>query len=206
MREPKGSVQVLCDEIGFTFDPRLERPDVLTAFVGVLVAEVADMREMAVRIAPYTGKQPSAASGEVLALAEAMLSNPCEASAAAVHDACHQLNPDEKVPTDHIIDMLSSCASGIRFGLATDKWGVGSRHAASAADHIWRQKYGVSLFDRHSPAWGKEWARSVLMSAIFGLLPATPATPNLSGPQGTEAALSATDEPVSPPPPAGGVK
>ncbi len=29
---------------------------------------------------------------------------------------------------------------------------------------------------------------------------------DLSGPQGTEAALSATDEPISPPPPAGGVK
>ena len=42
-----------------------------------------------------------------------------------------------------------------------------------------------------------------LIAALQALLPAAP---NLSGPQRSEAALSATDEPISPPPPAGGVK
>ncbi len=173
VQRAKGSVQVLCEEIGFKFDKRLERPDVLVAFVGALVGEVAFMHEMAGCIAGLAGKPPADAAGEVLALAYAMLSDPCEATASAVHDACHRLNPDEQVPTDHLIDMLSSCASGVRFGLASDKWGVGSRHAASAAQHVWKRKYGVSLYDQNTPGWENEWARSVLMSAIIGLLPAT---------------------------------
>lgn len=167
VQRAKGSVQRLCEEIGFKFDRRLERPDVLVAFIGVLVGEVEEMHEMAGRIAPYTGNPPSDASGEVLALARAMLLNPSEATSSAVHDASHRLNPDE----DHFVDMLSSCASGVRFGIATDKWGVGSRHAADAAQHVWRQKYGVSLYDHNTPGWESEWARSVLLSAIIGLLP-----------------------------------
>jgi hypothetical protein len=168
----KGPVRILCDEIGFRFDRRLERPDLLVAFVRELVAEVADMREMSARIAHLTGKSPSEASGEVLALAEHMLGAHGRSSllscAAAVHDASHRLNPDDAYPTDHLIDMLSSCASAVRFGLESP---CASRHAAAAAQRVWKQIYGVGRFDSHTPAWENEWARAKLQDAITSLLP-----------------------------------
>lgn len=46
-----------------------------------------------------------------------------------------------------------------------------SRHAASAAQHVWKRVYGVSRFDSETPAWEKAWARTKLQSAILSLLP-----------------------------------
>lgn len=167
-RPERGPVRILCDEIGFAFDRRLEHPDVLVAFVAALVSEVQQHHDMAVSIAPYTGKEPPSASVEVLALAQAMLAaNDPVAAAEAVHNASHRLNPDEAYPTNHTIDMLASCASALRFGLAEKPWT--SRHAAAAANHVWERVYGITRFDRHSPAWGKEWARTVLQDAVVGL-------------------------------------
>lgn len=169
----KGPVRILCDEIGFPWDRRLEREDLFVAFVRVLVEGLAEDRELSRRIVRFTGRPPSDGSQEVLSLAFAMLDAPDTAGriarAAAVHDASHRLNPDNAYPTDHLIDMLASCASAIRFGLAEREYR--SRHAASAADHVWRHRYGVSRFDGQTPAWENEWARSVLMSAIISLLP-----------------------------------
>lgn len=172
----KGSVRILCDEIGFRFDPRLERPEVLVAFVRELVSEVAELRDMAQTISHLTGKPPSEGSASALAVAEAMLSvdnvRAWIGGAAMLHDACGRLNPEDACPTDHLIDMLSSCASAIRFGLEDrGELGFSSRHAASAASHVWKQVYGVSRFDSETPAWEHEWARGKLLSAIISLVP-----------------------------------
>jgi len=174
-RRKQGPVEALCREIGFPFDYRLERPDVFVAFVRELVGEIADQRDMAERIAHLTNKPPSEGSAEVLALAVAMLAEPTEERAAAVHDAADVLNLEDRVPTDHTIDMLVSCASAIRFGLV-DKFGLESRHAAEAANHVWKQVYGVSRFDSATPAWEKDWARQKLTSALISLLPASGAS------------------------------
>jgi hypothetical protein len=88
------------------------------------------------------------------------------ASAALVHNLCHELNPEDAYPTNHTIDMLSSCASAIRFGLEKP---CRSRHAADAAGHIWKQRYGLRLFDSFTPAWQKDWTRVQLQEAILRL-------------------------------------
>lgn len=167
IRAPKGPVRILCDEIGFTFDPRLERPEIVIAFARELIVEVEHKRMVADVVSHVTNKPPSAGSAEVLALAHQMLDAGTIASATAVHDACHALNPDEAYPTDHLIDMVSSIASAVRFGLECP---CQSRHAASAAQHVWKQIYGVSLFDSMTPAWENDWARSVLTRAIVSEL------------------------------------
>jgi hypothetical protein len=176
--EPKGPIRILCDEIGYPWDQRIERPDVLVAFVRSLVAEIAEHRDMAARIGHLTGKPPSEGSLTVLALAEGMLSvegaSALTGGAILVHEACDRLNPDDAYPTDHIIDMLSACASAIRFGLKTP---CHSRHAADAAQEVWKQLYGVNRFDNHTPAWSKDWARSCLQNAILSLLPAESPSP-----------------------------
>lgn len=169
-----GPVETLCREIEFPWRAELERTDVFISFVRSLVREVSDMRCMQSSIAHLTLITPSKESGKVLALSNKMLAfHESETAdmikmAARVHDLCHELNPDEKTPTDHLIDMYSSCASAIRFGLETS---CSSRHAASAAQHVWERKYGLQLFDGHTPAWEKEWARSKMTDAIIALLP-----------------------------------
>lgn len=175
----RGPVRILCDEIGFQFDPRLERPEVLIAFVAELLSEVQHHHDMAVSIADYTGKVPPESSSLALGLAWVMVRASLReilASAAAVHDLAHELNPDEAYPTNHTIDMVSSCASAIRFGLEEKAWS--SRHAAAASNHVWKRVYGVSRFDRNTPAWQHEWARSKLLSAIVSLLPTEATTAN----------------------------
>lgn len=172
-RPERGVVRTLCDEIGFEFDPRLERPDVLVAFVRQLVAEVESMRLMEVTIAERLGgKPPSPGSLTVLNLSEGMLSvsghRALIGGSVLVHEACHRLNPEDAYPTDHLIDMLSSCASAVRFGLETP---CRSRHAAEAASHVFRRLYGPRIEDSRSSAWEKDWARSKLLSAIVSMLP-----------------------------------
>lgn len=174
-RPSKGPVRLLCDEIGFAFDPRLEQPAVLIAFVRELLSEIEDRREMAVHVVRMGGKAPSEASARVLESARLMVAADTPALAILiaenVHDLANEFNPDDAYPTDHLIDMVSSCASAIRFGLESP---CHSRHAAAAAQHVWKQVYGVSRFDSHTPAWEKEWARSKLLSAVVSLIPPTP--------------------------------
>lgn len=166
----KGPVQLLCEEIRFPFDKRMERVDILVAFVAELVAVVRHSRELAQAIVKATGSPPSEGSGEVLELCDAMLAAEGEAAiieaAASVHEACWRLNPEEAYPTDHLIDMLSSCAGALRFGLEQP---CRSRHAADAANHVWKRTYGINLFDRYTPEWSKLWARSKLQEAILSL-------------------------------------
>lgn len=169
----KGPVRMLCDEIGFPWDRRLERDDLFVIFVRGLVAEIEHKRWMQLTVAgKFGGTPPSEGSGSALSLADTMFHSVDRLTrierARAVHDLCHELNPDEAYPTDHLIDMVSSCASAIRFGLETP---CHSRHAAEAASHICGQVYGLFLFDSHTPGWKKEWARAKLTDALISLLP-----------------------------------
>jgi len=167
-----GPIAILCKEIGFRFDCGLEREDVLVAFVRALVMNVEEMRGIQSAIAHVTNKPPSDASGKVLAATHAMLSGTTnealKAGAAKVHDLAWSLNPEDAYPTDHLIDMLSSCASAIRFGLEIP---CHSRHAAEAAHHVWGHRYGISLFDEFTSEWRHDWARAQLVAAITSMLP-----------------------------------
>jgi hypothetical protein len=175
-----GPVETLCNEIGFRFTRPMERPELLVAFVRVLVGRVSEMRAWGIRISELTGKRTSENSAEVLAQVEAMLAltdhKEMVVRCGAVHDFIHAVQPDDLTPCDHFIDMLLSCVSAVRFGLETPHM---SRHAASAAQHVWRHLYGVSLFDSNTPAWENDWARMQLQGAIFSLVaddpnPSTP--------------------------------
>lgn len=163
-----GPVETLCQEIKFRFQRPMETQTVLIAFVRELVATVAEDRDLRVRIAEMViSPAPSEASGVVLDAAVKMLTSDEPIGAAAeLHDLAHELNPEDAYPTDHVIDMLSSCASAIRFGLESP---CQSRHAAEAAHHVWRQHYGVSLEDSHTPHWWHDWARSMMEQALVAL-------------------------------------
>lgn len=164
----KGPVEILCKEIGFRFDRRMETTDVFVAFVSVLVSNVALMRAEQEHLAGIAGKPPSENSGEVLRRTLEMLaSNDPDGlvgKAAEVHGFIHHVEPDDAYPCDHLIDMLSSCVSAIRFGLETP---CRSRHAAEAAGHIWGRIYGVKRFDSFTPNWQREWTRAQLQEAIL---------------------------------------
>jgi hypothetical protein len=154
MEREKGPVEILCKEIDFRFERHMEAALILVAFVRVLVSEVADIRQMHASIAGIT---------KTLTLADpdAMICRAAEA-----HAFIRGVAPEDAYPCDHLIDMLSSCVSAIRFGLEKP---CHSRHAAQAANHIWKHKYGVSLFDNFTPAWQKDWARAMLQEAVLSL-------------------------------------
>lgn len=171
LSEPS-AVRILCDEIGFPFDRRMKDDRVLAAFVAELVDEVGEQMHIAETIKEFTGKPPSEAAASALALAARMVAPGIGAAerirvAAEIHDLSHATNPDDG-PCDHAVDMLSSCASAIRFGMEKSS-GLKSRHAAAAAQHVWRIVYGVSRHDRQTAHWEKDWARSKLISALIAL-------------------------------------
>jgi hypothetical protein len=175
----KGPIRILCEEIGLRFHKRLETPEMLVAFVAVLVSEVDSMRRMSALLAERIGSEaPSGASDIVLTAATEMLGQKSITSlieaAGVVHSLCHEHNPDDAYPTDHVINMLSGCASAIRFGLETP---CRSRHAASAAEHIWSQRYGISLFDEATPRWERDWARAKFVEGVVSLVPLSQISP-----------------------------
>lgn len=178
----EGPVSILCKEIDFRFHKAMETTPIFVAFVGRLVNVIADMRDMEVLLAGKVDTPPpSDGSAQVLAAAERMVTPgqtiPDMISLAdQVHELAHELNPECAYPTDHLIDMLSSCASAIRFGLEVP---CRSRHAADAADHVWKQRYGISLFDEYTSGWRREWTRGQLQLAILWF-----ATPTRAGDAG----------------------
>lgn len=169
----KGPVELLCKEIDYHFDRHMETTGIYVSFVSVLVSHVADIRGWQDRIATIPGviaDAPSNDSAEALRRTEEMLGalgrEALIRQAAEVHGFIHAVEGSEDGPCDHLIDMLSSCVSAIRFGLEVP---CRSRHAAEAAGHIWRLKYGVKLEDDCTPAWKKDWARRQLQTAILRL-------------------------------------
>lgn len=175
MGRQRGPIELLCDEIGFRFRHSLETVQTLRAFTLVLVDEIRGMRHIAESVSQITGQSPSGDSAVAIAKAAAMLTHTSRdqliSAAALVHGYCDEANPEGKYPTDHYIDMVSSCASILRFGLEVP---CHSRHAASAASHIWRRKYGVTLHDRHTSNWEHDWARSIFEQALILQIPTLP--------------------------------
>jgi hypothetical protein len=164
----KGPVRLLCDEIDFPFQQELETTEVFVSFVRMLVSNIEEARCIQAAISHVTGKSPSDGSQIVLDAAVHMLAQTetrdLISNAAHVHNLAHEYNPEDAYPTDHLIDMLSSCASAIRFGLETP---CRSRHAAEAAAHVWKNRYGISREDELTGAWRKDWARTQLQRAII---------------------------------------
>lgn len=158
----RGVIEGLCKEIGFRFNPSMERTDVLTSFVSVLVQHIEDQMEVAEAIS----KPPSNDSPRVLARVKNMLTlsaRQMQEECTVIHALIHRVNPEDAYPTDHYIDTLSSCVSAVRFGLDCPEV---SRHPAEAAGHVWKQIYGVRQFDEFTGGWCKEWARAQLQTAI----------------------------------------
>ena len=166
------AIEILCKEIGIHFDRRMETFAMLRAFVSVLVSEISGEREVQSRITHLTGKPPTAESHEVLQRVYLLLGTTEPAAmvsrCAEVHDYINSVHSDEAYPTDHTIDMLSSCVSALRFGLEMP---CNSRHAASAGQHVWKQKYGVRLFDSFTPEWEKSWMRQKFLEAMLLQIP-----------------------------------
>lgn len=175
----RGSVETLCHEIEFPFTPGMENTRILIAFTKRLVLEVAQMRYQAEAIKGVLRREgPSVGSGELMDKVLDTLNGPdvsvmvdqCE----GLHELARELNPEDAYPTDHLVDMLASCISAIRFGCEPKRWGVGSCHAAAAGQHVWKQRYGVRLFDQHTQRWEKDWMRRLLTEALVSMaLPAT---------------------------------
>lgn len=161
------AVEILCKEIGYRFDKRMETPATLAAFVKVLVSQVDDIRRHHRFMANHGGPPPTAEADETfnrvhLIFGQTTIDGLIKFAAEA-HDYIHTVHSDEG-PCDHLIDMLSSCVSAIRFGLEIP---CHSRHASEAAGHIWKHLYGVRLFDSYTSAWQHDWTRSKLQEAIL---------------------------------------
>lgn len=162
-----GPVEILCKEIGFRYHVGMETPAMLRAFVCMLVSDVDQSRRLSRFMVRHGGKAPSEESDETFNRVHMMLGQTEPEGlirmAAEAHDYIHTVYSDEG-PCDHLIDMLSSCVSAIRFGLEKP---CHSRHAASAAHHIWRLRYGVTLEDSLTSQWSNDYARSVLERALL---------------------------------------
>jgi len=169
-KREKGPIEILCKEIDFRFDKRMESKEVFIAFVTVLVVQVARIRYMQHQLSGVTNVKPSEKSKDILVRINDMLHEPdadvMVEKAAAIHNHLHSIGTEEEYPCDHLVDMLSSCVSAIRFGLEKP---CKSRHAASAADHIWKHVYGISLFDSFTSNWRNDWSRAQLQEAILNM-------------------------------------
>ncbi|MFA9204868.1 MAG: hypothetical protein ACEQSH_00270 [Bacteroidia bacterium] len=160
----RGAVEMLCAEIGEPFNMDLERPEMLLAFVRELVREISHMMELGAAISHVTGRNVSQDATAALAVAIEMVATQevrqAIGRAVAIHNISHAAAEDV---ADRPLEMLSACASAVRFGLESPRC---SRHAAAAAQQIWANKYGVSLFDRQTPNWERDWARGVFRDAL----------------------------------------
>lgn len=167
----KGPVEILCKEIGTHFRRDMENPILFVAFVRVLVSNIAEMYETQDTLAPYTNRPPTDVSRDLLRDVRHMISLDAPADtlidrAAGLHSKMEECGVSEMDPADHISDMLNSCVSAIRFGLETP---CKSRHAAEAAQHVWKQRYGISLFDEFTSDWRREWSRAQMQKALLSL-------------------------------------
>lgn len=176
----RGPVELLCREIKFPFVRRMENRRIFMRYVSTLIAHIAHERHSHEAISKIIGLDargnpmdaPSDNSVEAIRRAQEMVSDYSEDAKIAINNAaqlhmyCHDMNPEDAHPTDHYIDMVSSCASAVRFGLEIP---CHSRHAAEATRHVWSKKYGIRLEDENTRDWWKTWACRQLQDAILSL-------------------------------------
>lgn len=170
LNREQGPIEILCKEIGFRFLRPMETPSTLISFTSVLLSEIEQMCSFSVSVQGLTGKQPSEKSLECIALTRKMVELPLPSiteGAKAVHDFCRAHNSEHSYPTNHLLDMLSSVASVVRFGLEKTSR---SRHAAEAASHIWLHRYGIKLQDGFTSAWARVQSWAKLQEAILLLV------------------------------------
>lgn len=168
--QEKGPVQILCEEIGYEPDQRLERPELLVSFLTVLTDELAGMVDMHERIRPFTGGAANTDAAEaierlrvLLAKAPALADGDCLNFSLWAHD--RTFGEPGGPPCNHMVDIAGSINAALWFSF--EKPWCASRHAASAAGHLWKHKYGVSLFDEHTPKWQNDWIRAQFHEAVL---------------------------------------
>lgn len=165
----QGPVEILCDEIGAVFTKNMENGPVFVSFIRGLVGEVEDMVKIESHLSSLTGKEIPAETGEAIDRVKKLLDiSDREGLIAAASEAHGSVHVSDYGPCNHYIDMLSSCVSAIRFGLEQP---CRSRHAAEAANHVWKHKYRIGLFDKHSNDWGRQWAKIKFYEALADVTP-----------------------------------
>jgi hypothetical protein len=160
----KGPVEILCQEIGVKFKKKMESTSTLVSFVSVLVKEIEEMMVTEDQLSEFTGKEVSK---------KAIKSLECIKNLLTIKDRGELIKGAAKAhivafvhddgPCDHYVDMISSCISVIRFGLESP---CRSRHAASAAKHVWKHRYSIKLFDNYSNSWGNQWSKAKLYEVV----------------------------------------
>ena len=160
----KGVIQILCEEVGAVFTDKMEGTAVLVSFVAVLVDEIDCMIGIEKQIYHLTGKDVPDDTVIALDSVKSLLLIKDREKLIKACENAHRVTyvPDDG-PCNHYIDMLSSCVSAIRFGLEMP---CHSRHAAEAANHVWKHQYGVTQFDKHSNSWERQWARDKFYEAL----------------------------------------
>lgn len=156
----KKAVEILCDEVGVEFKPEFETVENLVMFISLLVDEIDGMMEVKNILSKHTGKELSKDATEHLCEVRKLLD--LRDVESIIHQA--QIIHNRYIePLDIHIQMLDSCVSGLRFGL---KEPCRSRHAAHAADYVWEKKYGISLFDKFTSKWRKDWTACKLRKVL----------------------------------------
>ncbi len=162
--EARGAIEILCKEINAIFTQNMESTAVLVGFISAIVSEIDGMVRTARQLSQIIGEDVPDETEEALEAVKNVLkhSNREELIKAEAR-ARRTVYVLDEGPCNHYVDMLSSCLSAIKFGLERPCL---SRHPADAADHVWKRKYGISLFDRHTSAWRKQWTRDKLYEAL----------------------------------------
>lgn len=163
MKRDKGAIEILCDEIGVDFINSYESPSVLISYISVLIDEIKDMYFIDKMLEKVGGKPPSSDSKKMLSQAEILLKIN---DVSQLISACREIHNTFTANCPYT-DMLYSCVSALRFGLEVP---CHSRHAASATGHIWKKKYGITLFDKNSNRWEKDWGKVKFYEALSKLI------------------------------------
>lgn len=154
----KGVVEILAAEVGVTFDPSMERPEVLYAYMRQLLGHF----ERHVSVLDRLLRQPvnSAVSRfleRIYQLCDGHQSREDAIQEAdIISDLITEADDDDGWPRDKSLEWLKGACCAIRFGLETP---CHSRWPAEAGGHLFKMVYGFRLYDSNTGRWQKEWLR-----------------------------------------------
>lgn len=163
----KGPIEILAREIGADYTAAMERPAVLFAYLRQLLGHIEWDADIGKRCGSAISEHFPRLLERTYELCDGALSvDESIVEAKIIDDLIREVDDDDGWPTDRHLSLLDGILCAVRFGLETP---CRSRWPAEAGNELFKHRYGLTLFDRYTNRWSKEWLQDRFADALRAL-------------------------------------
>lgn len=157
MSEKRGVVEILAKEIGADFDPSMERPAVLFAYLRQLLKHLKHEINIRKVLTPSVEQLASRFIERVDQMCDgSMEAEEAIQEACIIRDLIRSVDDEDGWPVDKYLNILVGICNAVRFAFENP---CHSRWPAEVGSDLFKARYRFSVLDHYTSSWAKAWLR-----------------------------------------------